>query len=354
MGNAEEHKEHHKSDFHRFNLKRKMINLAPVTVEQFNAKVADIKREENAKGSFTVIECKLCKKKFGSEGAYNTHVTSNKHKEKENTLRKSAEENGVGPANHKVVREIPVPTPGTPTEPVEEDKRTMEEVIDEKIKKARKILPEECLFCLAKSADLESNVEHMEYEHGFFIPDREHLKDLGGLIEYLGEKISVGTVCLWCNEDTPYFDSLNAVQQHMRTLAHCKLAYDPEDEAEYSEFYNFGPESENALIASNLSDATSEYQIVFNDGKVIGHRSLQRYYRQRFRPSESREMVLANTGINDFKIAGWYRDAIQQDKLRQSFESSRHNVRTDMAMGVRANFLWRFRKENVTTRNSGR
>lgn len=40
MDTADEHKAHHKSDFHRFNLKRKMINLQPVTQEQFNTKVA--------------------------------------------------------------------------------------------------------------------------------------------------------------------------------------------------------------------------------------------------------------------------------------------------------------------------
>lgn len=55
----------------------------------------------------------------------------------------------------------------------------------------------------------------MEKQHGFFIPDREHLKDVSGFIEYLGEKLSIGNVCLWCNEKSPSFYSLMAVQQHM-------------------------------------------------------------------------------------------------------------------------------------------
>lgn len=38
----EDHIAHHKSDYHRFNLKRKMINLQPVTLDQFNVKVAGI------------------------------------------------------------------------------------------------------------------------------------------------------------------------------------------------------------------------------------------------------------------------------------------------------------------------
>lgn len=63
--------------------------------------------------------------------------------------------------------------------------------------------------------------------------------------------------------------------------------------------------------------------------------------------------MLANSG-GQFKIANWYRDEIMKDKLRQAHE---HSVKTHsdaMHMGVRANFLWRFRKDNVTTRNSGR
>lgn len=32
------HKEHYKSDFHRYNLKRKMVKLSPVTFDQFKAK----------------------------------------------------------------------------------------------------------------------------------------------------------------------------------------------------------------------------------------------------------------------------------------------------------------------------
>jgi pre-60S factor REI1 len=42
LEDQEKHVAHHKSDFHRFNLKRKMINLPPVTLEQFNSKVAGI------------------------------------------------------------------------------------------------------------------------------------------------------------------------------------------------------------------------------------------------------------------------------------------------------------------------
>lgn len=37
------YQEHYKSDFHRYNIKRKMVKLAPVTEDQFKAKKAEIK-----------------------------------------------------------------------------------------------------------------------------------------------------------------------------------------------------------------------------------------------------------------------------------------------------------------------
>lgn len=48
------------------------------------------------------------------------------------------------------------------------------------------LLPEECLFCSAKSANLEENLSHMVHAHSFFLPDCEYIKDLPGLIDYLG------------------------------------------------------------------------------------------------------------------------------------------------------------------------
>jgi hypothetical protein len=45
---------------------------------------------------------------------------------------------------------------------------------------------EECLFCPVKSSNFEENLSHMAYAHSFFLPDFEYIKDLQGLIDYLG------------------------------------------------------------------------------------------------------------------------------------------------------------------------
>lgn len=58
-------------------------------------------------------------------------------------------------------------------------------------------------------------MHHMTVAHSFFIPDIEFLVDVEGLIQYLGEKISIGNVCLYCNGRGKGFHTLEAVQKHM-------------------------------------------------------------------------------------------------------------------------------------------
>lgn len=92
----------------------------------------------------------------------------------------------------------------------------------------------------------------MAKAHGFFIPDIEYLKDLPGLIEYLGQKVSIGYVCLYCNGKGRTFNSMQAVQDHMREVSHCKILYDESDAGEYDDFYDFSRDWEG--VASDAED----------------------------------------------------------------------------------------------------
>lgn len=57
----------------------------------------------------------------------------------------------------------------------------------------------ECFFCDHKSNTVEEKCEHMAKLHSFFIPDMEHCTDLEGLLKFLGIKLGVYHVCLWCS-----------------------------------------------------------------------------------------------------------------------------------------------------------
>jgi pre-60S factor REI1 len=99
---------------------------------------------------------------------------------------------------------------------------------------------EHCLFCPLASQSLDDNLTHMSSVHSFFIPDAEYLVNITGLIAYLGEKIAVGNVCIYCSEKSRDFRTLEAVLKHMIDKSHCKIAYDTEDDRlEVSDFYDF-------------------------------------------------------------------------------------------------------------------
>ena len=201
----------------------------------------------------------------------------------------------------------------------EASKEQIEQTIDEKIAAARaRLSPEQCLFCSESSSSLESNLTHMSVAHSFFIPDAEYLVDIPGLILYLGEKIAIGNICVYCNKD---FRTMDAVRKHMLDKGHCKIAYDTEDERlEVSDYYDFtssypdaqkkkvdseddeewedmdvedgnvdevveegtSSDDENDLGNNQLTYGDTPYELVLPSGARIGHRSMRRYYAQSY------------------------------------------------------------------------
>lgn len=180
----------------------------------------------------------------------------------------------------------------------------------------RRIKPADCLFCTRHSGTVDENVGHMASIHSFFIPDREILIDLSGLLSYLGEKVAIGNLCLFCPNGGKEFGSLEAVRKHMIDKNHCKLAYETdEDRAELADFYDFqgdgddedwededGEEigsDEEVMDAfdrpqrpkkASVALAADGLSLVLPSGRTLGHRSLKVYYDQRYRPSDDSDV----------------------------------------------------------------
>jgi pre-60S factor REI1 len=53
-------RDHYKTDYHRFNLKRKVVGLPPVTPELFEQKVQELKEKQTTAEVFSGY-CTLCK-----------------------------------------------------------------------------------------------------------------------------------------------------------------------------------------------------------------------------------------------------------------------------------------------------
>jgi len=60
--------------------------------------------------------------------------------------------------------------------------------------------PKQSLFDQHRSNTLMENVEYMQNEYGFFLPDQDCLVDVEGLLGYCHEKIKLGHYCLYCEK----------------------------------------------------------------------------------------------------------------------------------------------------------
>jgi len=225
--------------------------------------------------------------------------------------------------------------------------------------------PCQSLFDKHMSEDVESNVQYMYEKYGFFIPDRECVVDLEGLIGYSAEKVKLGHTCLYCQR---VFKSWRGCQEHMIQTRHTKLRYEAGiDLEEFDVFYDFSKDDAEFLasglgnfkkktlnakkqnqmeewedidddgdvgddadsedwedvdsdedmeaedddelydafqeeIAHHGFDITPLGELVFPDGRIVGHRGLSRYYKQRFIPENSRTAVVAAKRANGERL----------------------------------------------------
>ena len=157
---------------------------------------------------------------------------------------------------------------------------------------ARAIEPTECLFSGHVSKTMEKNLIYMMEKYSFFLPDPDYLVDLEGMMKYLGEKVGLGFMCLYCNLRSKNFMSLDAVRKHMVDKQHCKIQYGGKALAEFARFYDYstsypegeadrmehdGVEDDEEVEIEALDD--TGYQLTLPSGAKIGHRSLLRYYK---------------------------------------------------------------------------
>ena len=196
--------------------------------------------------------------------------------------------------------------------------------------------PSRCIFCNTGLSDIQENAEHMSKCHGMFIPEREYLVDLGGLLRYLYRKITENNECLYCHVIR---SNAAGIRTHMRDKGHCMIAFETEEEQiEIGQFYDFtstysDDEEEEGVKTSDADEAgwetetsassvddddeddtqrknapviyESEYELHLPSGRSVGHRSLNRYYRQNLRnyPSiaerQGRQLAIENGEIQE-------------------------------------------------------
>ncbi|XP_029039208.1 zinc finger protein 622-like [Osmia bicornis bicornis] len=317
-------RQHYKSDWHRYNLKRKVADIPPVTVEEFQKRVIAQRAKDDQQKEEGTTSCKICRKKmFNTKNQYENHLLSKKHKEKcakQNMSSENANETDASLPPNSVINkdtneESSSSTSKQSVKDMEEDSDIESVDSDEWVEDTENpVANNNCLFCNHHSRSLIRNLRHMTIAHSFFVPDPEYCTDIKGLLIYLGEKIFAGYMCIWCNDTGRNFQSAVAARAHMIDKGHCKMLHEGDALVEYAEFYDYSssyPDAETAdpnaeVEIPELDD--NDFQLVLPSGNVIGHRSLLRYYKQNLNPN--RALAISKSKklhkvLSQYKALGW-------------------------------------------------
>ncbi|CAN6206829.1 unnamed protein product [Urochloa humidicola] len=341
----EQQRLHYRSEWHRYNLKRKVAGVPGVTEALFLARQAALAEGSKPASTPMLYSCALCGKEYRSSKAHAQHLNSRSH-----LMRASLEPN-ASVAGITIVKPLPERVPRRAPSAVEEDEDEDDEdewvevdpnemeladestsnmQVDEQSSKSDDDMDdlEEldislCFMCDLKHDTLEDCMVHMHKKHGFFIPDSEYLKDPSGLLTYVGLKVKRDFICLYCNDRCQPFVTLEAVRKHMDAKGHCKLRYgdggDDED-ADLEDFYDYSSSYVDVdgrqLIATDdinnnfeLGSGGSELVITNKSEKgtrvrTLGSREFIRYYRQKPRPSVAKDRALALSLASSYKSMG--------------------------------------------------
>lgn len=309
LTNQEDHREHYKSDFHGYNLKRKLVKLDPVSLEVFESKKAEAEKISN-EVHFSCI-CACCQKQFHSTKSYQKHLEGQNKKK----------------SGNRQVEYEPLLA---------------------------------CLFCTTQSLSLDENLKHMMQSHGFFVPNVLYVNNIEAMMAYMQKKIREGMICLFCNNQGVSFNSAFAVQHHMRDKQHCFINTE-DDIEEYEDFYNWEEsEGENEEAKTDklegerplalprpkyAGELTHTGELRLENGKILGTKDFARYYKQYYRPKPEYQQNLKTLLAEEYRTLAVCTQWAQAPKDRVL--QARDVLASDLKQGMVNNGLMKhFRSQN--------
>ncbi|KAJ8696504.1 pre-60S factor rei1 [Pleurotus ostreatus] len=231
---AEDQRVHYRSDHHRYNMKRRVASLPPVSAAVFAQKLQERQQESTATAG--QLTCEICNKTYTTEGAYRSHVNSKRHKE-----------------------------------------------IEAKVAAAEKIVVGNfCIYCNEKGRDfrtLEAARKHMI--------DKGHCK-----IAYDTEddRLEISDYYDFSSSYPPEGDGEEWEDVDADGNG------DNDDDMEVDEVVDDSESETNESNKGRITYSDSDYELVLPSGARIGHRSMRRYYAQSFTPIPGRKGEDPNSG----------------------------------------------------------
>lgn len=380
--------DHYKSDWHKYNLKRREAGLILLEENEFQARLKAalaLRQEKEKKNGTDHIKDRNKKnyaKKHGannkqdkSRSNSNNHDSSDDSKMEEEEASTTSEDDGE---NIKMSR-LPASLLKSQENP--------------------EIDPQQSLFDQHRSDTLEANVEYMQMKYGFFLPDKDCLVDLEGLLGYCHEKIKLGHYCLYCEK---VFPTWQGCQQHMINKEHCKVRYEEGFWDELDPFYDFRKHNnefmrndhDNGVMSDassmdvdvhngdseeedgweDISDdddnddqskeiyegyereiarfglnVTALGELIFPDGRVVGHRALRRYYKQRLRPPTSNKPSVvaaqkaAGERVYEGRVVNIHQHKLKHDEVNGAGKGILVAIGVDGRAAFSALSLYRYR-----------
>ncbi|KAK4156222.1 C2H2 type zinc-finger-domain-containing protein [Chaetomidium leptoderma] len=216
-----------------------------------------------------LLECRLCDLSFDTAEEKRQHAKSEWHVYK---IRCRVAEPGTTISPPESGSK---PSPGRPkqdsnftSKPPQVDEESYDEESESDASSDKEIVEyvaKECLFCHQTSKDFDENLSHMHQTHSLVVPFQDLLVvDLQTLIWFLHMVIFSYRECICCGKRRR---TIEAVQQHMTSLGHCRFNVTDE----MSGFYDMDSlgGQQTAESRSHPDDRT----LRLPSGKLLGHRS---------------------------------------------------------------------------------
>lgn len=282
---------HMKSDWHRYNLKRKIEGFAPISSEEFQSKIEMFKKntedtvdygyddEEKAKGgkksrASTDLETSDAADFEDSSSDEEEKVTEEEERDEEVGAFEAGVDENVGTFNVKKLKGLHLDVDNgdilsdvvsteyykttdfggnttesgftsrdLTTDDAEVSSATEDEAEDAN---TEELTLNDCVFCYQTSPDSERNIRHMFTKHGFYIPDRSFLKDLSGLLSFIDYIINCEEHCLVCEYQG------KGIKHHLDKKRHCKMIYEtPKQKHLFKDYYDYSLAEESRNKSSN-------------------------------------------------------------------------------------------------------
>lgn len=271
---AELQRKHMKTDWHRYNLKRRVVGLPSISSDVFAEKVLQSKEDEEVDELGFPLNKRERRRSFkeSKQELKSKLVDKPIRRLLEHSVTTQLSEFSLGDADlvsyHSEIETGSELNYGE-SETYSEVNITSDDESFEEIKYNQPIDEDltitDCFFCNQKNNQIESNIKHMFNKHGLYIPERSFLDDVEGLLEYLMEKI-VNYECLVCSF---IGKNLLSIRQHMQSKGHCKIPYETKDDKlQLCQFYTFyQEEEEDDEVKKSQSETKVKFAIEENQSE---------------------------------------------------------------------------------------